>query len=117
MSDDNKMWKGYEKAVKLRALIEKQSYLYRQMADTFALRAGYDLSAKGGASFVIIDESHPMRSRVDNAGRGKGKYGTRESRHAMNSIRGIVKIKVDGQPEITDELLEFHRKTRGVFLR
>jgi len=117
MISDEKIWKGIDNIHKMINLKKRQIELFNDMADTMTIRVAYGLSMKGGVSFCIIDESIPVRSRVDNNGRGKGKYGTRESRFGAASIRGKVKIKYGGEVEVEDELLDFHRKTRGRFLR
>ena len=117
MIDATKLWKGAESARKLAELTQRKVKLYHDMADTLAIRAAYDLPVEGGVSFCIIDESDPWVSRVDNRGYGKGKYGSRGSRFPIRSIKGKVKIKHEGKLVVEDELLDFHRKTRGVFVR
>jgi hypothetical protein len=117
MISDEKIWKAVANILKMQELKKRQLKLYDDMADTMILRVAYGLSMKGGVSFSIIDESDPRMSRVDNFGRGKGKYGTRTSRFPIRSIKGMVRIKHEGVIEIEDDLLDFHRKTRGRFLR
>ena len=118
MSDDNKLWEGATRAREIQELCKRQVKLYQDMADTLALRAAYDLPTEGGVSFCIRDESRPMSSQVDSGGRGRGKYGhTNKNYSQMNSIKGVVEIKHNGELVVKDELLEFHRKTRGLFLR
>ena len=103
----DKAFEAVDNIVKMLELKKRQITLFNQMADTLTLRAAYNLSMKGGASFCIIDESLPMRSRVDNRGYGKGKYGVGTTKFPIRHIKGIAKIKIDGMPEIEDDLLEF----------
>lgn len=115
----DKLWAAADKAKQLIKHSERQQELFRQLRDTYALRAAYDLPLEGAYGFCIIDESFPAQSRVDNNGYGRGKYGSRTARYNVSSIRGVVHIYKDQArpPLIEDDLLEFHRKTRGVFLR
>ena len=124
-SSTDKLWAAADKAKQLIKHSERQQELFRQLRDTYALRAAYDLPLEGAYGFCIIDESFPRRSQVDSNGYGRGKYGGDRGKHQtgrnnnINCIRGVVHIYKDQArpPLIEDDLLEFHRKTRGVFLR
>jgi len=106
---ENKMWEAAAKLREIIGLNEKQNELLRQAADSYSLRAAYDLPLEGGYGFRIIDESAPIHARVDSNGQGRGKYG--------RYIKGVVHIYKGNEVIQKDDLLEFYRKTRGVFLR
>lgn len=98
-------------ALKLAKLYRRKAELMDDLALTCVLRGAYGIPLEGGVSHRVIDESSPRAARAGYAfgqhGKGRGRY---------TKIKGKVEIMHDGKVFATDDLLDFHYKTRGMFV-